>query len=259
MSPNPIRLPVFETIKTSWARVKGAKCTFWGVFGCLLAIQFVLVGFDMLTDNSKGQAIVNGGLALACIMVLYFILTILKILLQWGIVYIAVQRAMDFPIQFNMIKNVFSFGVFFRMIGLVILQFIVLIPAAIFIFLPILFKVDPTTITTNTSDILKLLTASCYIIGGILAVFLSVRMSLAVALVITKKTNPWKAIKISFKATKSNVWRLIGLHLMNVIIILVSIIPIGIGLIWTIPYAMITYGVIYKKLVLDRQDLNNQL
>src|SRR5579872_7196615 len=112
------------------------------------------------------------------------------------------------------------------MIGLIVLSLIVFLPAIIFLFLPkfLIASIDSSTVA-HLSNVIKLFTALCYIIGFILAVYIGCRILLAPALVLVKKLNPWTAIKISFKATKSNVWRFIGLYIVNTMIIVVSVIP----------------------------------
>lgn len=250
MSKNPIRLPVFETIRTSWEKVKGSKGIFWTVIFFMLLIQFVI---NCHSFTANDQPILHGDWHS---MIETWLSNIPIIILGWGLIYLAVQRAMGLPIQFNMLRQVFNFDVFFKMIGLTILKLIVLLPVIIFILLPrLLVRGDPSTIATNMTNKMALFIVLYYLIGVVLFVYLSVRMKLASAVVIVKKSNPWKAIQISFKATKSNVWRLIGLYLLTMLIVVLSAIPLGIGLIWSLPFSVIVYAMTYKNLVLSRQDL----
>src|SRR5207247_234690 len=136
-------------------------------------------------------------------------------------------------LHYTMVTHVFDIGLFFKMIGLYILQFIVLLPAVILIVLP---EIIQTIFVPSPGGIFKLITAVVYILAIILMFFLLMRMYLTRALVIDQKINPWRAMKLSFRATKSKVWRLIGLTIVNAVILIISMIPIGIGLIWTLPY-----------------------
>ena len=86
----------------------------------------------------------------------------------------------------------------------------------------------------------------------ILTFYLAMRLYLAKGIVLDQQVGPWAAIKKSFRATKYNVWRLIGLTLLNAIILLVSVIPLGIGLIWSLPYLFINYGMVYRRLVIEK-------
>ena len=89
----------------------------------------------------------------------------------------------------------------------------------------------------------------CYILGIGSAVYLMLRLYVATPLVIMQKANPWAAIKHSFSATKHHVLALFVLIIANILIFMISLIPLGIGLIWSLPYLLISYGVIYERLV----------
>src|SRR5205085_143591 len=80
------------------------------------------------------------------------------------------------------------------------------------------------------------------------AFYLLVRLMLSIAFVLEQNVNPWRAIVLSFHATRCNFWRLFGWYIAIWIIMMISIIPLGIGLIWTLPLIYISYGMIYKTL-----------
>ena len=71
------------------------------------------------------------------------------------------------------------------------------------------------------------------------------------AFVLDKKANPWQALKLSFRATRSNYWPLLGLVMVEFGIVIASALSLGIGLIWTAPLLLILYGMVYKKLSLN--------
>ncbi len=254
MSENAIRLSIPETMKASWEKVSGSKSTIWSVLICIIIVRLIVAGINKLVYASNGEPIVAAGpLLLGSIAIL--LLTFLAIILQWGLAYIAVQRAMDVPIQFNMLKQVFNFRIILRMIGVTIVGFIIMLPAAIFLFLPSYLNslTDP-----NLMQLIKLVSALSNIAGFIFSiwgVYLNFRLLLVAALILVKRVPLWRAIKLSFKATKSNVWRMLGLVIVNVLLLLVSAIPLGIGLIWSLPYSLIAYGMIYKNLFIARTDL----
>jgi uncharacterized membrane protein len=78
------------------------------------------------------------------------------------------------------------------------------------------------------------------------------RLILGKAFVIAKQMGPLEALKASFAATKGNVWNLIGVMVISMLILFVSAIPFGIGLIWSLPYIFINYGEVFKRLVTTR-------
>ncbi len=241
MNENIISLPVFETMKLAWQKVKGSKSTFFAIFLCILAIKIITVVLGVGTHFT----------------VVKILLLTVEFFLVAGATYIGVQRAMDSPIQFSMIKRVLNAGIFFRSIGFSILFYIILFLPFTLSYLPGLFVNSPTT-----NNVIKLFSALLYLTGFVaffFAIYFLFRLSLTETLIIVKRASLWTSLKTSFKATKSNVWNLMALIFSGFIIIILSVIPLGIGLIWSFPYFAILMGEIYKKLVVSRQDLNEIL
>lgn len=243
MSDNLISLPVMETVKSAWGKVKGSKGTFWSVIGCIILVQIAATILRCIAFAPDGTLKVGAGLALL-LGIGMFCLYILVIFLFWGMMYIAIQRAMDMPISFELVKKVFSIGLFFRMIGTSILSMIVMLPVAVIFIVP--------TLLLGDSSIGKLFTAVCDIIGLVLALFLVARLVLAKWLVIGKDLGPVAAIKESFCATRSNVLSILGVLIISILIYMISIIPLGIGLIWSLPYLLLVQAEIYKRLVMSK-------
>lgn len=230
-------LNVIETVKTAWHKVSGSKKIFWAGLGLIILIRLILIALD------KGSDYTGPGIIALFIALVSLAIIIIQTLLYWGLIYIGARRALDQPIQFDNYRYTFDFFLFLKMIGLYILTVLIMIIPFILIFIPLIFK---------DSHIIQLISPLFYLVGALLLIYLAVRLYLIKVLVVFKKMNPWTAIKLSFNATKGNVWRLIGLMLINLGILIVSIIPLGIGLIWSIPYLMINYGVVYKKLIEEK-------
>ena len=79
-------------------------------------------------------------------------------------------------------------------------------------------------------------------------IYLMVAYSLAMPLVVEKGLSPWQALEASRKAITKSWFRFIGLGLAIMVIMIVSMIPLGIGMIWTIPMAMIAFGIAYRNI-----------
>jgi len=237
-----ISLPVIETVKIAWSHVKGAKGAIWSILGFVALMQGLIAVLSYMTQSM-------GGGALFVIVIFQIIVTVIQLILAWGLLYVGIQRALDMPLRVGMVRYVFDGGLFFKMIGFYILQIAVLLPAVLLFFSPVI-------LTQFFADSLLVdsISAVLCVIAVVLAIYLVFRMYTAKGIIISKKVNPLRGIEESFNATKSNVWRLLALTLINVAIIIVSVIPLGIGLIWSVPYALISYGVVYKKLVSSRQD-----
>ncbi len=244
MSDNMVQLPVIETVKTAWAKVSGAKASIWAILIIVILLQGV-IGYL----NSK---IKSGELGFFAILIT-IVATIFQLLFSWGLMYMGIQRAQDLPIQYGMVRYVFNLMLFFKMLGVYILQgLIVGLPAVILYFL----TVAVGGYDGSFAKILQTLVYLADIVVGVFLVFIGIRMFLSKGIVIMQQIGPWTAIKMSFAATRGNVWRLIGLWWLNILIVIVSAIPFFLGLIWTLPFALINYGVVYRKLIVDVKSRN---
>lgn len=80
-------------------------------------------------------------------------------------------------------------------------------------------------------------------------IYLTFAYMLALPLLVDKNTALWEALETSRKAVTPCWFRVFGLLITVSIIIMVSALPFGIGLIWTIPFAGLVMGIVYRNLV----------
>ncbi len=222
-------LPVMESVKAAWQKVKGAKGTFWAIFGIFFIAEII-------------AAILSSIVLQPVFMVILYVLQILSTI---ALLYIGIRRAQDVPIHYTMVKEVLTIRTFLSTIGLYILQFFIFIPA---ILLTVLGYVALMYSQNQPSPALNVVAFILYFLAVILFIALSLRMWLGLGFILDKKQNPVDALKNSFKATKGNAWNLLGLAIVNMFILFVSIITIYIGLIWGLPWLLIIYGEVYKRL-----------
>jgi hypothetical protein len=249
------QLPIKECIQTAWVKVHGAKTTIW-IAMIILAITIFIVG---LIDHLLGRV------APRIELIFYFIGQIIIFLLQLGLIYLGIRRAQDLPIQYQQILRGYEKLIVFKGIGVYILQGLILVLPLLVVFFSILMllPIHPaahavsapavataTTAHSNTGIAVTIFYFILLAAGTIAIIFLSIRTSLSIAFVVDQAAGPIQAILSSFKSTRHNVWRLIGIYLLQFVIILVSIIPLGIGLIWSLPFALVLYGTVYKHLSL---------
>ena len=223
-------LPVTDTLNAGWARTAGSKASFWGAIGILAAIMFGIGVLEGMTSKWWG---ISG--------LFQIIGNILGYFMQLGLIYIGITRAKDLPINFKMMFFTFDLQLALRLIGLYILQTLIfLVPiavgaAGIFLFM--------------MGNMLATIIGVLLIIASIVVtVLLAIRLSLSMAFVLDAAAAPVAAIKKSIAATDGNFWNLAGLYLLQILILIASAIPLGIGLIWTIPFSLITYGLVFKTL-----------
>lgn len=243
MIENRNEFKVFQTISAAWKRVSSAKKVFFAGFMLVLLLS---LGMEI----AKNMAGTFTGVTAYSLWFGYGILYIIQVILTMSCIYLGLKRAFDKPIEYNDLRYAFNLRLLLKLILLTILQLIVLSPAILMSVLPVLllkyYQVELTQLGTILLGLLYVL------LTGVM-IFLSLRMFIAKEIVIAENEKPWNALKRSFKATRSHIWRLLGFNTVNIFIILASIIPLGIGLIWTLPYIYISMGVIYKTLTAAEQ------
>lgn len=79
-------------------------------------------------------------------------------------------------------------------------------------------------------------------------IYLAVAWFFAVPLMVEKKLGIWEALETSRKAVTRCWFRMFFLLLMLFLITVASMIPLGLGLIWALPWAMLVLGVVYREM-----------
>lgn len=79
-------------------------------------------------------------------------------------------------------------------------------------------------------------------------IYLAVAYMLAIPLIVERGLSPWQAMEASRKAITQHWFKVFGLFLLLGLIVMVSAIPLGIGLIWTIPLFVMVMGVLYRTI-----------
>lgn len=93
-----------------------------------------------------------------------------------------------------------------------------------------------------------LLTYVGFLLLLIPGIYLSVAYLMALPLVVEKGMSPWQALETSRKVVTKCWWRMFLTGVLVGLILLVSALPILIPWIWTLPMALLTFGVIYRNL-----------
>ncbi len=85
-----------------------------------------------------------------------------------------------------------------------------------------------------------------FVIPGLIAV---IRLSFVKYGIVHKQLSAWDATKESWKMTKGNIWKISGVLMLSILVMLVSIIPVGLGLVVAIPFVSLMYARMYKKIL----------
>jgi hypothetical protein len=96
------------------------------------------------------------------------------------------------------------------------------------------------------------------ILGYIVSAFIGIIYLFTLPLIADKGFKTWDAMELSRKAVFSHFFKIIFLHLSLMIIMAISAIPLGIGMIWTVPMIFIGfYGLLYR-VMFDGVEYNNE-
>lgn len=221
-------LPIKASLRTAWDKIHGSKKTVWAAIGMTVLIVFLCAVIEGLITTlfPRVHPVTDA------------ILKLIAYLLQIGLLYIGIKRAQDQPIFYNMIFKTFELRTGLYVIILQFLQTLILtIPIALTL---LAFQLDT-----------KILGIILIILFIPFVIYLLVRMGMATAFILDQEKNPWTAIVLSFRITRGNFWRLLLIVIAQTLIILVSMVPLGLGLIWSIPFSLILYGVIFKNLLVN--------
>ena len=178
---------------------------------------------------------------------LQIIVNILGFFLQLGVIYLGLLRGSDLPMNYRFMFRSFQTNIALRLIGIYIIQFLIFFALSILLLPTIILSGVISGIAVNSSTIAVILAAILFALGVLLIIFFMIRLFFSYAFVLDKGTNSWEAIKLSFKITRGNFWRLLAITFLQLCIMFASGLII-IGLIWTIPLSIIIYGVAYKRM-----------
>ena len=199
----------------AWEKTNGLKGSFWGAAGILalgLIVISVILGFVLGAGAQPGEMPTAGQVGTQLISQL--IIMALMYPFMAGIIMMGVKRSVDQPISFKMMFAYFS--------------------------------------VTGTVIIAGLLSTILIWIGFILIIipglYLAVSYGLIIPLIADKKLSAWQAMEASRKAITKRWFKIFALYIVMVIILIISAIPLGLGLIWTYPMMISLMGILYREI-----------
>lgn len=204
------RFTLTTLIKDSWSYTKGVKGSIWVgmIVMYLLLIALGTGAAFALPGLLQGQSQLNSILINAGLQIC---ISFLSFVLSAGIIVIAVNKIGGKTYSW---KQVFS-G--FNKFGSLLLLYILL-------------------------TIMMVVGFCLFVIPGI---YLAVGYTLAIPLVMVKGLSPWAALEESRKAIHTRWWTVFFSFIVMSIIVSLSMIPLLVGLIWTIPMFVVLIGILY--------------
>lgn len=205
-------LKPIELLKRAWANLKGLKTTFWLASLAYGVIYFVMTFLLGLVVGNSIDPITGAFNVFAFIAetLIGFIMAPLGA----GLFMIALKFLVGAKIEVGEIFKHFD-------------------------------KLIPLLLTYLLTYILVALGLVLLIIPGI---YLMIAFGMAVPLVVEKKMGSWEALMTSRKAITHKWFAMFGFGLLSGLVILVSAIPLGIGLIWAVPLVILAWATLYRDM-----------
>lgn len=210
------RFTIGGAIREAWEKTKGAKGTIWaGSAVMYLAILVLLAGgaflLPLIGYKSPTDTDVTGRIGN---FLFQAVTDIVSMLFSAGLLFMGIRKVAGNAISWKMIFT--GFSVAGRIIAVTILQ-------TILVFIGFLVLVLP-------------------------GIYLAIGYSMSIPLIVDRKMSPWQAMEASRKAIHKVWWKVAGLYLAMGVLFIISMVPLGIGLIWTWPMFIILAGVVYQYL-----------
>lgn len=203
-----------DLLSESWNLVKGTKGIIIGgflVFYVVMMIATFILGAVVGIFSALSESMMA---AIIGQILVSLLASALSYPFMAGINMVGIRRAAGQPISFNEIFNHFG-------------------------------RIVPLIITALVMMVLVYLGMILLILPGI---YLAVAYMLAIPLVVERGLSPWQALEASRKAISQHWFKVFGLFLVLGLITMVSAIPLGIGLVWSIPLFVVAMGVLYRTI-----------
>ncbi|MBQ0718904.1 MAG: hypothetical protein KBT88_11080 [Gammaproteobacteria bacterium] len=200
-------------LSESWERTKGLKGSFWAA-GAIVFLVVLVVGAAV--GGGSALLVGNGGVAGGGLppLILQLVITALMYPVMAGVMMLGIERSVDLPLSYKSVFGYFAYTL--PLLGVAVLMTLLLTIGFLLLIIP--------------------------------GIYLSLAYMFAVPLVVEKNLGIWDAMETSRKAVTSHWFKLFFLFLIMSIIMVISALPFGIGLIWTYPMMVAMMGVMYRDI-----------
>jgi uncharacterized membrane protein len=203
-----------DVLSEAWEKTSGAKGTFLLAF-IFYIVLLVVISIPMeLIQMGMVESAAEPSMIIMVSIVGQFIINLVILPIITGIFILGVRRSVNAPIEATSIfkyykKTISLFLTMLLMYLMILLGFILLI------------------------------------IPGI---YLTIAYFMAMPLVVEKGLSPWQALEVSRKTITHRWFSVFFFGIVISFLLMISMIPLGIGLIWTAPMMMIAYGILYRNM-----------
>ena len=201
---------ILGVIKDAWRETKGAKAPILAGTIVMCLVMFVIGAAGTFLGIDPTTMT---GVVIS--MAVQALLTFLSVIFTAGLLYMGVRKVSGDDISWKMVFEGFSYT------GQIVLATLL---QTILIGIGLLLLVLP-------------------------GIYLIVGYGLTLPLILDRKMSAWEAMETSRKAIHKVWWKVAGAFFLMSCIYMVSTIPLGIGLIWTVPMFAVLIGVVYRCLL----------
>jgi uncharacterized membrane protein len=209
----PDTLSMGALLKQSWIMTRGLKSPIWvgvGIMVIILAGLTTATAYLVPPFGDRGFGTVGAWLNIGS----QFVSTLLSMIFVAGLMYIAVRRVAGKNYSWKMIFS--GFGRLGQIFVASVLMSLLIVIGFLLLILP--------------------------------GIYLTIGYSLTLPLILDKGLGPWAAMEASRRAIHQKWWQVFGLYVVMYVIYFISCIPLGLGMIWTIPMFFSLTGVLYHVL-----------
>ena len=202
-----------SVLSESWERTSGLKGSFWAAGAIVFLVMIVIGGIfgggsAVLVGNDD---VIAGGLSS---ILLQLVIMAVMYPFMAGIMMLGIERSVDLPLSYKSVFGYFAYTL--PLLGVAVLMSILIVIGYLLLIIP--------------------------------GIYLSLAYMFAVPLVVEKNLGIWDAMETSRKAVTSHWFKLFFLFLIMSVILIISALPFGIGLIWTYPMMVAMMGVMYRDI-----------
>ncbi len=201
---------IMDIIREAWAKTSGTKGPLWGAIGLAFLAVMVFSGVMTAVSTMMGSGSASAALGVAA----QFTISVASYPFMAGLMLIGIRHSIGLPVDFKMVFSCFGYML-------------------------------PIVISSLLVSLLSFIGFLLLIIPGI---YLSIAYLLVIPLIIDKEMGPWQAMEASRKAIQQHWFKVFGLYLLMGCICFLSSIPLGLGLIWTVPMFIMVGGILYREI-----------
>lgn len=212
-----LRFTIGGALREAWKKTRGAKGPILAgsaVMYLTLLLLGAAAGFLLPMFGHDLTAPETGTTAQIINFLFKALINAVYVLFTAGLAYMGIRKVAGDPISWRMVCTGFSDSG--KVLVATILKFVLIFIGFLILVLP--------------------------------GIYLAIGYSMTIPLIVDRKMSPWQAMETSRKAVHRVWWRVFGLYLVMGLLFAVSMVPLGIGLIWTWPMLFILAGVVYRTL-----------